>query len=204
MAKDYGWRTHMGDAELKSTEVLLDKPKRFLRETLVMPDGEQLEWAYVDTPPSVLVVPVLPDGKLVMVYQYRYNLHRYTLEFPAGTVADDETPEEAARRELREETGFELTEGSELRSLGTFYSLPSETNKNTHMYLAGQVSPDGAAVHDSDIERFFNMSVHFRPLSLAIAEIGKSVAGTETITALLLAERAMSVHDQQEEDQEDR
>jgi len=66
--------TSMADAKLLKRELLLDEPKRFVREVLMMPDGFQLDWFYVDTPPSVLVVPVTLRGQLVMVSQYRHNL----------------------------------------------------------------------------------------------------------------------------------
>lgn len=187
------WRAHrvsLADAEVTKTDVLFDGPKRFVRETLVMPDGEKIEWYFVDTPASVLVVPVAADGQLVMVRQYRRNLRRYTLEFPAGEIAAGESPEDAALRELAEETGYVLTGEGRLRALGSFYSLPSETTKYTHVFVAEPVVSGGRARRDSEIERLFNMSVQITPASAAVEEIGQSVAGTETITALLLARKA--------------
>lgn len=189
------WRDHvitLADAETERTEILLDGPKRFVREQLRMPDGEVIDWYYQDTPPSVMVVPVLADGQLVMVNQYRRNLRRWTLEFPAGEAAEGEDPEEAARRELAEETGFALAAGAALRPLGAFYSLPSETNKVTHVFLASPVVKAGPAQKDSEIERHFGMSVTMLSQVLAVKSVGVTVAGTETITALLLAREALA------------
>ena len=189
------WRDHpvtLADAETERTDVLLAKPKRFIREQLRMPDGEVLDWCYVDTPASVMIVPVMADGHFVMVYQHRYNLRRFTLEFPAGEVAGGETLEVATKRELAEETGFALAEGAAMRPLGAFYSLPSETNKITHVFLVSPVVKIGPARKDSEIERYFSMSVQITPAALAMAEIGKSIAGTETITALMLARDALT------------
>jgi 8-oxo-dGTP pyrophosphatase MutT (NUDIX family) len=179
----------MRDARLAETEVLLPKPKRFVREALVMPDGYELDWYYVDTPPSVMVVPVTADGALVLVRQYRYNLKRYALEFPAGTTGDDEDPAGAALRELEEETGFKLAPGGQLRRLGSYYSLPSETNKYTHIFVAEPAVPDGPARGDTEIEKYFDMSVVVMSFSEALDAIGDTICGTETVTALMLAHR---------------
>jgi len=87
---------------LIETEVLVPEPKRFVREALVMPDGFECDWYYVDTPLSVMVVPD-------------------QLEFPAGTMHETEDPEAAARRELEEETGFTPAAPGPMCSLGSFY-----------------------------------------------------------------------------------
>jgi ADP-ribose pyrophosphatase len=94
----------MKDGPLVSTEVLLPRPKRFVRETLEMPDGYTLDWYFVDCPASVMVVPVTADGRVILVRQYRHNLRGYGLEAPAGNISYGEEPEIAARRELEEET----------------------------------------------------------------------------------------------------
>lgn len=182
----------MADARLVETEVLVSRPKRFVREALVMPDGYAIDWFYVDTPPSVLTVPVTADGDLVMVRQYRHNLKRHTLEFPAGTVSDGEDLEAAVLRELAEETGCTLPAGTQLQHLGTFYSLPSETNHYTHMFVAEPVVISGPATGDAEIEKYFDMSVVVIPLSKALATIGVDICGTETVTALMLARQAIS------------
>lgn len=179
----------MKDARLIETEVLIPEPKRFIREALVMPDGFELDWYYVDTPPSVMVVPVTSDGDLVLVRQYRHNLKAYALEFPAGTVSKGEDLAQAALRELEEETGFTLALGAELRPLGAYYSLPSETNKYTHVFVAEPVVSDGPARGDTEIEKYFDMSIVVMPFGTALKAIGDSISGTETVTALMLAHR---------------
>jgi ADP-ribose pyrophosphatase len=181
----------MRDATLLSVNVLLPKPKRFVHEALRMPDGYEIDWYYVDTPPSVLVVPVTATGLVVMVRQWRHNLKRHTLEFPAGTVDGDESLHAAAARELREETGFTLGPGGRLEKLGAFCSLPSETNKYTHMFLATQVLPTGPPGGDAEIEKYFDMSVETRDRKDVLASIGSTVIGTETVTAFMLAERQL-------------
>jgi ADP-ribose pyrophosphatase len=184
------WRGHavsLADAETVQTEVLLEQPKRFIRERLRMPDGEEVDWCYVDTPASVLAIPVMESGDLVMVYQYRHNLRRYTLEFPAGEVAPGEDLEKAALRELAEETGYTPTGEGCVRPLGSFYSSPSETTKETHVFLVSPVIPAGKASKDDQIEKFFNMSVLSTTPEGLMRQISQSDAGSETIAAFMLA-----------------
>jgi len=177
----------MEDARLVQTEILLPKPKRFVREALVMPDGYECDWYYVDTPPSVMVVPVTAGGQLVLVRQYRHNLKSYQLEFPAGTMNETEEPTAAARRELEEETGFTLAADARLRPLGSYYSLPSETNKYTHVFLASPVIAAGPARGDTEIEKYFDMSVVLMPVGQALSGIGTTITSMETVGALMAA-----------------
>jgi ADP-ribose pyrophosphatase len=177
----------MKDAQLLSSEVLVAAPKRFVHETLRMPDGEVIDWYYVDTTPSVMVVPITAEGNVILVKQYRHNLKRDTLELPAGVGGANEAIEDAALRELEEETGHILAPGAKLQPLGPFYSLPSETNKYVHFFLASPVIQSGKANGDTEIERYFDMSVVEMPLDEAVTKVGSTITGLETAGALLLA-----------------
>jgi ADP-ribose pyrophosphatase len=177
----------MKDARLVETEILLPKPKRFVREALVMPDGYECDWYYVDTPPSVMVVPVTADRQLVLVRQYRHNLKSHQLEFPAGTMNETEEPQTAARRELGEETGFTLAADARMRPLGSYYSLPSETNKYTYVFLASPVIATGPARGDTEIEKYFDMSVVLMPVEQALSGVGSTITSMETVGALMAA-----------------
>lgn len=177
----------MKDARVLDIEVITSAPKRFVRERLAMPDGYETDWYFVDTPPSVLVVPVTADGTLVMVRQYRHNLKRHVLEFPAGVVEDGEGLEEAALRELLEETGYRRARGCRLLSLGAFYSLPSETNKYTHAFLAEAVERAGPALGDAVIERYFDMEVTEISVADALASVGSAICGMEAVAVISLA-----------------
>lgn len=152
----------MRDAQLIETEVILPRPKRFVREALTMPDGYKID-----------------------------NLKCDTIELPAGTLNKGEDPERAAIRELEEETGFSLAGGARLRSLGRFYSLPSETNRYTYCFLAKPVVRTGPARGDTEIEKYFEMSVTEMPLSAVFEAIGETIDGMETVGALMMARRHM-------------
>jgi ADP-ribose pyrophosphatase len=179
----------MSDAQLIETEVILPKPKRFVREALAMPDGFKIDWYYIDTPGSVMVVPITARGTVVLVKQYRHNLKCDTLEFPAGTFNKGEGPEQAALREMEEETGYTLASGASLRSVGSYYSMPSETNRYTHYFLAEPVVYSGAPRGDTEIEKYFDMSVAEMPISAVFNAIGDRINGIETVGALMLARK---------------
>src|SRR5207248_10563038 len=96
----------MKDGEILRSEVIVAKPKKFIREDIRMPDGVEIDWYFMDTPASVMVVTATGDGTLLIVRQYRHNLKRHTIELSAGGVSEGEDPEDAALRELEEETGY--------------------------------------------------------------------------------------------------
>ena len=177
----------MKDARVLETEILLPRPKKFVRELVEMPDGYQCDWYYTDTPPSVMIVPVTADGNLVLVRQWRHNLKAHVLELPAGAVSDGEGIPAAALRELEEETGYLPAAGTTMRPLGSFYSLPSETNKYTHVFLASPVTSAGPATGDAEIEKYFDLSVVLIPAREALEGIGTVITSMETVGALMAA-----------------
>ncbi|MDE1948885.1 MAG: NUDIX hydrolase [Burkholderiales bacterium] len=80
------------------------------RDRVLLPDGKEATREYIVHPGAVAVIPLLDDGRLVMVRQYRYPIGRSIIEFPAGKLDAGETTIECARRELREETGYSARE----------------------------------------------------------------------------------------------
>ena len=71
-----------------------------------LPNGNSAAWDVIDHKGAAAVIPVMDDGRILMVRQYRHAIGRYTLEIPAGgRNSRDEKTEDAAHRELEEETG---------------------------------------------------------------------------------------------------
>lgn len=75
-----------------------------VKETFLI-DGKEYPYTYVINRDSVCIIPVIGD-QVIAIEQYRYTLDKWMLEFPAGSIDDDESREAAAKRELEEETGY--------------------------------------------------------------------------------------------------
>lgn len=87
----------------------------------------------ISGPDSVFVLPLTTDNKIVLVRQYRPARGRFTLELPTGYIDPGETPEDAVRRELREECGYVSSHYFFLGKWG--YNLNRES-KNHHCFVA--------------------------------------------------------------------
>jgi ADP-ribose pyrophosphatase len=104
-----------------------------------MDSGEVIDRDLVELANAVVIVPVLPDGSLVLIRNERFAVNEELLEFPAGKLdAPDEDPAEAARRELGEETGY--TAGK-VEPLGGFYTAPGSMTEWMMPFLATDLRP---------------------------------------------------------------
>jgi ADP-ribose pyrophosphatase len=90
---------------------------------------------------SVVVIPELPDGRILLVQQYRHPVSRVLWELVAGRIEPGETPLQAARRELVEETGYSARE---LRRLCTFYPSPGLLSERMVLFHARGLRPGPA------------------------------------------------------------
>ncbi|MGC9105287.1 MAG: NUDIX hydrolase [Thermoprotei archaeon] len=107
-------------------------------EKFNLPNGKVKETAYVSHRGSVVVAPFLSEDEVVMLRQYRPIAGKWLVEFPAGTLEQNERPEETARRELLEEAGYEATK---LTYLFSFYVSPGVTNEMMHAFVASGLKP---------------------------------------------------------------
>ncbi|MDD5168002.1 MAG: NUDIX hydrolase [Syntrophales bacterium] len=107
--------------------------------------GEAYDFFVIESSTWVNIIPLTPDEKVVMVRQYRHGIRDITLEIPGGLVEAVDTPEEAAFRELREETGYET---SSMTSLGFVHPNPAIQNNLCYTYLARDAYPAGTQEQD--------------------------------------------------------
>lgn len=105
----------------------------YKHEVLEYPDGSPTDYYYGVGPNGVLIIPILADGRIVLLSQYRHLLESQQIEFPGGALDKDETPLDCAKRELLEETGCEAVE---LTNIGVFYPMLAGWKATTHVFLA--------------------------------------------------------------------
>lgn len=103
-------------------------------------------WATVHRKPAVVIAPLTRDGKIILIRQERIPIRAAIWEIPAGQIEDTREPTEkeietTALRELREETGYELTSDGELIRLGYYFSSPGFTDEHGYFFLARSVQP---------------------------------------------------------------
>ena len=101
---------HLRESTVGSEQVYRGHFLDVRRDEVALPDGSKAHREYIVHPGAAMVVPLLDDGRLVLVRQWRYPLARVFLEFPAGKIDSGEPPLHCARRELGEETGFRAAE----------------------------------------------------------------------------------------------
>ncbi len=124
------------------------------RDVLELPDGRKIDdYHTIELPPYAVIVALTPDGLVVGERHYRPGARAVTLSLPSGFLHDGEDPEAGARRELREETGYEAAAWS---GLGAFVVDGNRGCGTAHFYLAKDArkvsDPDGRDLAEMHVE----------------------------------------------------
>lgn len=133
------------EKQISREEIFKGVALHVVKDRILLPDGSGSVREISLHNGASSVVPLLPDGRVIMVKQYRYAHGRVMLEIPAGKLdTPDELPLDAAKRELLEETGAIATDYTYLGSLAP---SPALLNEVIHIYLAenltlGKSQPD--------------------------------------------------------------
>ena len=159
--------------ELKYEGAILN----FYQDTMQIPNGNTAVWDFIAHKGAAAVVPVLPDGRIIMVRQYRNALERYTLELPAGAVNEVDEPKEiCAARELEEETGYRAGKLEWLINLNTTVAF---CNEFIGIYLATDLEKTHQHLDEDeyvDVE-FFELAKLMDMIYTGKITDGKTIAG---------------------------
>jgi ADP-ribose pyrophosphatase len=146
-------------------------------DRIIEPSGMEVEREVLRHPGAAVLLAVTNDGNVVFVRQYRHAAGEYLLEAPAGTIDPGERPDETARRELVEETGYYP---NRLEKLTEFFPSPGVLEELMHLFLATELERRSGSLDDDENLEPVEFS---RDEALAL-EIGKDVRDAKTIIAL--------------------
>ena len=125
-----------------------------VREDVIELRGRRVSRKIIVHPGAVAALPILPDGRAVMVRQYRHGLGERLLEYPAGTLEPGEAPEACAAREMEEEAGYRA---GRIIKLGPYYPSPGICTEIIHLFAATElVKTQSHLEPDEDIELEFH------------------------------------------------
>ena len=151
---------------------------KYYKDTVLLPNGNTAVWDFVGHNGAAAVVPVLKDGRILMVTQYRNALDRFTLEIPAGGLNPGEPTIVAAARELGEETGYTC---EKIEPLITIRTTVAFCNEKIDIYLARNLTKGEQHL---DEDEFVNVEAYeLKELERMIYD--GTIQDSKTIAAIL-------------------
>lgn len=151
------------------------------QDRMVLPDGTEENYDFIKHKGAAAVIPVMDDGRIIMVRQYRNAIDQYTLEIPAGGLnGADEPTKIAAHRELEEETGY-YADLNDVEFLLTLYTTVAFCNEKIDIYLARNLRKTQQHLDDDE---FIDVSLHTIDELTQMVRDGK-IVDAKTIAGLM-------------------
>lgn len=145
---------HLEEIPLSSERIYEGRMINLRRDMVRLPDGNSSSREVVEHPGAVAVVPVLDDGAVLLVRQFRHPVGKVLLEIPAGKLGPGEEPDLCAARELEEETGYRT---GKLERKSSLFTGPGFTDEVIHIYVASELVRSEACPDEDEFieaERF--------------------------------------------------
>lgn len=163
---------------LSSRRVYSGKFLEIDQEELELPNGARASLEIIRHPGASAVVPLRPDGTVVLIRQWRQAAGGWIFEVPAGKLDPGEAPETCAYRETIEETGVVA---GKLHSLGMIHTTPGFTDEKIWLFAATDLSEAEQALEDDEA-----LEVVEFPLTKALEMVADgTISDGKTICALL-------------------
>ncbi|HJN15113.1 MAG TPA: NUDIX hydrolase [Armatimonadota bacterium] len=175
-------KTHPSQKLLASNELHEGYRITVRLDTLELEDGTEVTRDVIVHPGAVGIVPVLPDGSVILIRQWRHAPATELLEIPAGTLEPGEPPIETARRELIEETGYEA--GS-MEPVTSFYTTPGFTDEVLHVFIARDLKAVPMDLDDGEIIEPITVG---RAEAMAMCRDGR-IQDAKTMIGLLMTDQ---------------
>ena len=151
-------------------------------DTVELPNGKRSTREIVEHPGAVAIVAVTDDKEMVLVRQYRKATGEVLIEIPAGVPLAGEKGEEAARRELEEETGYHARK---ISSLWDGYTSPGYSDEMIHYFLAQEMN---MMKQHTDEDEFVEVVLVDIEAALDLAKTGR-IKDNKTLIGIMLADK---------------
>ncbi|SBO43740.1 NUDIX domain-containing protein [Cyanobium sp. NIES-981] len=174
---------------LETTASLQAGKLRFEVNRLALPIGVEGTFGVIRHPGAALAVPLLDDGRVVVLRQYRFAVATRVLEFPAGTLDPGETPLSTMRRELQEEAGYAAERWD---PLGTLLPCPGYADEVIHLFLARELTALSEQPVGDDDEDLEVLLLQPAELDAALAS-GDEYLDGKSVTAWLRAKQQLGM-----------
>ncbi|HUI31042.1 MAG TPA: NUDIX hydrolase [Candidatus Acidoferrales bacterium] len=136
---------------------------------------------------GAVVLPLLDDGRIIFVYQFRYPLNRYIYELPAGKLEPNEAPEICARRELEEETGYTA---KKIEKLTSIYTSPGFCSEELHIFLARELKNGSQKLEEGEL----GLTLKYIPTKEALHMVkAGEIMDAKTIAGLFFLEKFIGI-----------
>jgi ADP-ribose pyrophosphatase len=153
------------------------------QDNIVLPNGEQTVYNVLHKANAVWVVPVLEDGRVVLINQYRHPIGEWCLEIPAGGIPADQTPEEVAKQELQEEVGGAA---AEWHFLGKYWTMNGIGDELGYFFLATGVTLSASHHEATEI---IELQIVPAAQALEMARSGQILDAPSALALLLCQDR---------------
>ncbi len=161
---------------LHREEVYSGKIVNLIVDTVMLPSGNSAIREVVQHPGGVTVVPVMEDGRILLIRQFRYPLGKYILELPAGKLDTGQSPFATIMRELEEEAGYRAGNWT---AAGGFYTSPGISDEYIHLFIARGLEPAAQRLEEGEhiTVETFTRDECLRMIASGGIEDGKTILG---------------------------
>jgi len=174
----------MSEKKLASRTVFKGKLLHVVCDTVRLSNGHETVREYIQHPGAAMIIAMTDDNTLVLERQYRYPLDRHFIELPAGKIDPGEDPLDTAKRELREECGYEARSW---RHLTTLHPCIGYANERIELYLARDLVNVGRQLDEGEFLDVLHVSVQEALTWVRDGQITEAKA----VTGLLWADKLL-------------